>query len=150
MAEKKNKKVNKKNIQEWTPPTKRQQEDSNRRSTEYNRRQLEGGKDPISGLYHQAEGDTPEFGRLASRPEGLHYSDYASYPFKGTPHPARIMKVKDIKSKKPDARKRAKKRGVVTQRYLDQENGGKARGGSVGGPKRKGYANGGSVRAARF
>ena len=49
-----------------------------------------------------------------------------------------------------DARKRAKKRGVVTQRYLDQENGGKARGGSVGGPKRKGYANGGSVRAARF
>ena len=41
------------------------------------------------------------------------------------------------------ARKHAKKRGVVSQNYLDS----KAKGGSV---KRKGYANGGSVRAARF
>ena len=103
----------------------------------------------------QQGGDTPEFGRFASRPKGK--------TRKGKPKPAKIAPLEAGREYDTDegwkfgrdkaaiaARKRAKKRGVVSQRYLNQENGGKARGGSVGGPKRKGYANGGSVRAARF
>ena len=106
-----------------TKKKKSEQEKRNELRTEYNRRQLKGGKDPIRGLYLEGIDATPEFGRLASRPEGVYISDYAEWDSKGKPYPARIMKVRDSKSK-------------------DKEK--KAKGGYV-----KKYANGGGVRKAR-
>ena len=54
---------------------------------------------------------------------------------------------KEPRKKGPLTIEEKKKRLKKPKKYRYMK---KARGGSVGGPKRKGYANGGSVRAARF
>jgi hypothetical protein len=121
--------------------------EENLQDAAYNRAMLEerskAGKD---------RSDTPEFGRLASRPK--------SRTRKGKLKPARLKPVEAGREYDPDAawkfgrdkaaiaanRPSMRKRKVKTQKFLDL----RAKGGSVGGPKRKAYANGGSVRAARF
>ena len=120
MAEDKSKKTDKKKKKKKKPLT--ETEKRNRRRTEYNRRQLKGGKDLIRGLYLEGIDATPELGRLASRPEGLWRLPDADPNSEGQPYPPRIMPVLD---EKPE---------------LDEKN----KGGYV-----KKYANGGSVRKVR-
>ena len=135
-------------------------------ATEYNRAMLKGAGD---------EGATPEFGRFAARypgktskgkpkPERIITVDEGGRE----PTAAEIKRETEISTsynrmllkgrRDKDATPELGRLGSQRREWYEDTSRSpavdrpqeRAKGGSVGGPKRKAYANGGSVRAARF